>query len=113
MCIVGEKSTVLSPPNVQPGWLSLVGAGLASEPIHMVRSAPTLAPTVSFPPDRVRSEDNLRDDLILHPVEENNALLAVSSLLILMLEASLLVGIALICHYDRHTCWPVRHTFMT
>ena len=75
----------------------------------MVRVVPPLAPVVSSSPVRVRGEDDLclRADLAVNPDNDKNVFLAILSSLMLMLEVSSLVTIALICRSDRHTCQPV------
>ena len=75
----------------------------------MVRAAPPPALVVFSAPVRVRGKDDFRfrADLAITHDKDKNALLAVLSSLMSMLEASSLVTIALICHFDQHTCWPV------
>ena len=76
--------------------------------------AGTAPPPVLFsPPDSGPPEDDFRDDLGLYPVEETNTLCAISSLPILIPLVSVLVGKALICRSDLHTCLPIQDIFMT
>ena len=101
------------------GWRAGEGARLVSvsELVQVValrlRAGAGRPPVLSSPPDTCGPEDDFRDDLGLFPVEETNTLCAMSSLLILIPSVSLLVGTALICRSDLHTCLPVRDIFMT
>ena len=78
-----------------------------------LRADPDRPPALLSPPDTRTPEDDFRDDLGLFPVEETNTLCAISSLPILIPLVSVLVGKALICRSDLHTCLPVRDIFMT
>ena len=84
------------------------GAALSSR-----AGADGFPPALFSPPGDCAAEDDLSADLSLIPVEEINTLFAISSLLILIPLVSLLVGKALICRSDLHTCLPVRDIFMT
>ena len=89
-----------------------------TEPVHVAAlksraGAGGFPPALFSPPGARAPEDDFRADLSLLPVEEIHTLLAISSLLILIPEVSLLVGMALICRSDLQTCLPVRDIFMT
>ena len=120
MWTISLKRTVLSLSEPSRGWQAGVGASLASvtEPVYVVAlksraGAGGFPPGLFSPPDTRAPEDDHRDNLSLYPVEETHTLLAISSLLILILMVSLLVGMALICRSDLQTCLPVRDIFMT
>ena len=64
-------------------------------------------PALFSPPSDCAAEDDLIAGLSLFSVEEISTLFAISSLPILIPLVSVLVGKALICRSDLHTCLPV------